>query len=70
VSLPVSQIFAITVTANHFFLDAVAGGIVAMGGLAIAYALQRWGYPWLQDQLRRLPWPTLRDWLLGYAGPA
>ena len=70
VFLPVSQIFAITVTANHFFLDAVAGGIVAMGGLVIAWALQRWGYPWLQEQLRRLPWPSVRDFLLGDAEPA
>jgi hypothetical protein len=53
IALPASQILAITMTANHFFLDAVAGGIVASAGLAIAYALQRWAYPWLQTQLRQ-----------------
>jgi hypothetical protein len=51
--LPVSQIFAITMTANHFFLDAAAGGMVAVAGLAIAYALQRWGYPWVGMQVRQ-----------------
>ncbi|MEO8457806.1 MAG: phosphatase PAP2 family protein [Chloroflexota bacterium] len=50
VMLPASQVLAITMTANHFFLDAVAGGIVAMAGLAISYALQRWGYPWVRGQ--------------------
>lgn len=54
VALPVSQIFAITMTANHFFLDAVAGGIVALAGLAIAYGMHRWGYPWLVRQMRQL----------------
>jgi len=53
VALPVSQIFAITMTANHFFLDAVAGGIVAMAGLGIAYVMEHWGYPWLRRQMRQ-----------------
>ncbi|HVP05624.1 MAG TPA: phosphatase PAP2 family protein [Dehalococcoidia bacterium] len=55
VFLPVSQIFAITMTANHFLLDAAAGGVVAMAGLGVSAALQRWGYPWLSDRARRLP---------------
>lgn len=63
IGLPASQVLAITMTANHFFLDAVAGGMVALMGLAIAYALQRWGYPWLGDQLRKLPSPTIKRWL-------
>jgi len=54
VALPLAQILAITMTANHFFLDAVAGGIVALTGLAIAYAMHRWTYPWLHAQLRQL----------------
>jgi peptidoglycan/LPS O-acetylase OafA/YrhL len=62
VLLPLSQIFSITTTANHFLLDALAGGIVAMAGLAVAYTLKRWVYPWTGDQLRRLPWPATRRW--------
>jgi hypothetical protein len=51
--LPLTQILAITMTANHFFLDALAGGIVALTGLAISYAMQRWTYPWAHAQLRQ-----------------
>ncbi|MCH7810329.1 MAG: phosphatase PAP2 family protein, partial [Chloroflexi bacterium] len=32
VALPVLQIFAITTTANHYLIDAVAGGIAAIAG--------------------------------------
>lgn len=55
-ALPVMQIFAIAVTANHYFLDAVAGMGVALLGLAIAAALQRWAYAPLGRLVRRLPW--------------
>lgn len=68
VFLPISQVFAITTTANHFFLDAVAGGIVAMVGLGLAYALNRWGYPYVQEQLQRLPWPVVRRWFAPETG--
>ena len=57
VLLPASQVLAITLTANHFLLDAVAGGIVALAGLAIAAALQRWVYPFLGERVRKLPHP-------------
>ena len=67
VGLPLLQIIAITTTANHYLVDAVAGGIVAMAGLGIALALKRWGYPWLVEQIRRLPWPSARRLLLGDA---
>ncbi len=67
VGLPLLQIVAITTTANHYLVDAVAGGIVAMAGLGIALALKRWGYPWLVEQIRRLPWPSARRLLLGDA---
>jgi len=67
VALPVLQVFAITTTANHFLIDAVAGGIVAIAGLAVALALRRWGYPLLVEQIRRLPWPSARRLLLGDA---
>jgi len=65
VFLPVSQIFAITMTANHFFLDAVAGGVVAMGGLGVAFALRRWAYPAIHAQLRRLPWSNAAEMASG-----
>jgi hypothetical protein len=44
VSYPVLMLFAIVVTANHYFLDAVGAWIV----LAVAYALARWRdwWPW------------------------
>lgn len=56
VALPVMQILAIVVTANHYFLDAFAGMGVALLGLAIAVALQRWAYAPLGRLVRRLPW--------------
>ena len=55
IALPVLQIFSITLTANHFLLDAVAGGIVALLGIALAVALQRWGYPALTRWARPVP---------------
>ena len=60
VLLPISQIFAITLTANHFFLDAAAGGLVAMGGIGVALLMERHVYPWVGQQLRRSPLPALR----------
>jgi hypothetical protein len=60
--LPISQIFSITLTANHFFLDAMAGGVVAMAGIAVAIVLSRWVYPWTGAQMRRSRVPAIR-WL-------
>jgi len=57
IMLPTLQVFAITLTANHFLLDAVAGGIVALLGIGLAMALQRWGYPLAGHWLRRIPLP-------------
>jgi hypothetical protein len=68
VLLPLSQVFAITMTANHFLLDAVAGGIVALAGLGLSAALQRWGYPWLSEHWRKLPWPRVRRWFAPESG--
>ena len=67
VALPVLQIFSITMTANHYLIDAVAGGIVAIAGLGLAYALKRRAYPWLAGRVRRLPWPSARRLLLNEA---
>jgi len=75
VFLPVSQIPAITATANHFFLDAAAGAGVALMGFPAALALRRLVYPRLIDTLDASPWPALRRWLpadtgeLGDAAP-
>jgi len=60
VFLPISQVFSITLTANHFFLDAAAGGVVALAGIAVALAFRRWVYPWAGDQMRRSPIPAVR----------
>lgn len=61
--LPLSQIPAITATANHYFLDAAAGAVVALMGFPAALALRRWAYPPLIAALERSPWPALRGWL-------
>ena len=43
---PVVSFFAITLTANHFILDAVTGGVLAVLSFAImAFTVRRW--PWL-----------------------
>ena len=60
--LPLSQIPAITATANHYFLDAVAGAAVALMGFPAAFAMRRWAYPPLISALERSPWPALRGW--------
>ncbi len=66
--LPLSQIPAITATANHFFLDAAAGAAVALMGFPAAFALRRWGYPRLITALERSPWPSLGRWFPGDTG--
>jgi len=55
IALPVLQVFSITMTANHFLLDAAAGGVVALAGIGVAIVLQRWGYPAATRLVRRLP---------------
>ncbi|MGQ9571643.1 MAG: phosphatase PAP2 family protein [Dehalococcoidia bacterium] len=56
IALPVMQIFAIVVTANHYLLDALAGMAVCLLGLVIALLLHRWVYPPLNRLVKRLPW--------------
>jgi len=68
--LPLSQIPAITATANHYFLDAAAGAVVALIGFPAALALRRWAYPPLIAALERSPWPALRGWLPADTGEA
>ena len=38
---PVLMLFSVVMTANHFIVDAVAGAIVSLAGLAIAEAMRR-----------------------------
>jgi PAP2 superfamily len=68
VALPMLQIFAITMTANHFLLDAAAGGVVALLGIGVALALQRRGYPLGRRWLQNLPLPGGRR--LSFPGDA
>jgi hypothetical protein len=41
--VPVLMASAIVVTANHYIFDAMAGGTVALTGLALSYGLRRYG---------------------------
>ncbi len=52
VFMPVGQIAAIVFTANHYFLDAMAGLVVGLLGLLVAMALQRWAYPRIREMVR------------------
>ena len=51
--LPVGQFTSILFTANHYILDAMAGLVVALMGLLVAMALQRWGYAGLRRLVER-----------------
>ena len=63
VALPTMQVFSITMTANHFLIDAIAGGLVSVVGLALAAATGRWLYPLIGRQIQRLPWKPVREFL-------
>ena len=39
--MPVLMAIAVVLTANHYFLDGVAGAVLALAGLAFAYRLER-----------------------------
>jgi hypothetical protein len=51
--LPWAQLAAIVFTANHFILDAVAGLVVALAGVLLAMAMQRWVYPAVRREVDR-----------------
>ena len=38
---PLAMFFAVVMTGNHFILDAVAGAVVSVAGLGIAYAVHQ-----------------------------
>jgi hypothetical protein len=40
---PVAMFFAVVMTGNHFIIDAVAGAVVSLAGLGIAFGIQRYG---------------------------
>ena len=42
VIVPTLMFLAIVMTANHYFLDALAGALVALFGLAVASQMRRW----------------------------
>jgi hypothetical protein len=48
---PLTQTASTVITGNHYFLDAAAGLVAAAIGPAGAYALRRWGYPYLERRL-------------------
>lgn len=54
VVLPFGQLASIVFTANHFIFDAFIGIVVCLGGVGIAIALQRWGYPAMRVAYERL----------------
>jgi len=58
VFMPVGQLSAIVFTANHYILDAIGGLGVALLGLLVAIALQRWGYPAVRRLVERVPEPA------------
>ena len=41
--MPVAMLFSVVVTGNHFILDVMAGTVVALGGLGIAYLIEKIG---------------------------
>lgn len=49
-ALPWLQMASIVFTANHYILDAFAGLIVCLAGVALAGAMQRWVYPWVRTR--------------------
>lgn len=51
---PIGQFTSIVFTANHYVLDALAGLAVAVLGLLVAMALQRWGYAGVRRLVGRL----------------
>ena len=48
VLMPIAQLTSIVFTANHYIFDAMVGLVVALLGLLVAMALQRWGYARIQ----------------------
>ena len=53
--VPFAQFFAIIVTGNHFILDALVGGAVAMAGLGISLGMLHMGLvlPWERAAVQR-----------------
>lgn len=60
VGVPIAQFLAVVVTGNHFILDAIIGGIVALSGLGVAWAMLRAGlvFPWERGLLTKIRGPA------------
>ena len=43
VIMPAAMLMAVVVTGNHFILDVIAGMVVALGGLGVAYLIEKLG---------------------------
>jgi hypothetical protein len=52
--LPWAQLAAIVFTANHYIVDAFVGLVVCLAGTALAWAMQRWLYPWAAAHIARV----------------
>jgi hypothetical protein len=48
--MPVASFLAIILTANHFFLDGIVGGMLALFGLAAAIAISLRNSGWRSTQ--------------------
>jgi membrane-associated phospholipid phosphatase len=44
VIMPAAMLFSVVATGNHFILDVMAGTVVALGGLGIAYLIEKHGH--------------------------
>lgn len=52
-AIPWLQLASIVATANHYILDAAAGLVVCVAGIALAGAMQKWVYPAVQGFVYR-----------------
>jgi hypothetical protein len=66
--LPWAQMAAIVLTANHFIVDAFVGMVVCLAGLALAWGMQRWVYPWWSAYLTPSPSPSEMERGVAQAG--
>jgi membrane-associated phospholipid phosphatase len=44
VTMPAAMFVAVVATGNHFMLDVLAGTVVALVGLGLAFLVQRYGH--------------------------
>lgn len=61
IAWPVAMLFAVVLTANHWIIDAVAGGAVSFAGLAVAIGIDRYVWPGLQRRWNAMAEPDGDD---------